>query len=231
MITADDPLLDVAIPYALDAVDDAQRRLIEARRRAAAPHMRRAFDRVVAGIRETMAIASSRTAVSAPARLRTTVLAAVRTDARKSVAANTWRRHRALAAAAAIVAVTGGVIWVSTLPQDRPTNITVEQIVDTAADRRTITAPVSGGGSMTVTFSPRHGAATVRLHDVPELAPQQTYQLWVLGTDVRSAGFAVPGSATVVADALATGKSVAVTIEPAGGSQLPTTTPLAKAEL
>lgn len=97
----------------------------------------------------------------------------------------------------------------------------------TAPGRRERTAPVASGGQASLVTTGRQAAFVAS--DLPKLAPERTYQLWLVqGTRVRSAGLLAPqdGRAVVLLDALGPRTSVAVSVEPAGGSEQPTTTPL-----
>lgn len=69
-------LLELATPYALDAVSDSERAAIETRV-AQAPAAVAAFDDEVRLIRETMAAVSASTPVEPPAALRGRLLASV----------------------------------------------------------------------------------------------------------------------------------------------------------
>ena len=93
-------LLELATPYALDAVSDEQRSDIE-RRKAAAPRpLAAAFDDEVRAVRETMAVISATTAVEPPARLRAATLAVIAPGGRRKIS---WRAAALASAAAAVV--------------------------------------------------------------------------------------------------------------------------------
>lgn len=102
-----------------------------------------------------------------------------------------------------------------------------------AADARVASAATSAGGTATVVASRRGGTVVFTSSGLPVLPPSSVYELWFIGSaGVRPAGL-VPtpdpddGSAVLV---LATGLSgddaVGVTVEPAGGTDAPTTTPI-----
>jgi len=80
--------------------------------------------------------------------------------------------------------------------------------------------------------------AVLRVRQLPALAPERTYQVWVIRAGVSApegvALFAVgaDGAADVVLDTpLASGDTVAVTEEPAGGSPAPTSDPVVVTKL
>jgi anti-sigma-K factor RskA len=86
---------------------------------------------------------------------------------------------------------------------------------------------IPGGGSNT---------ATLRLHGMPSLPRDETYQVWVKrrGEVVPQAIFSVgdDGSAlTAVGEDLGGADDVLVTREPAGGSRAPTTAPVVRVKL
>lgn len=179
-------------PYALDALDAAERARFERhlRRCATCPAEVRGFAAVAA----SLGVAAARTP---PPALKGRVLADVAAfDAARS-------------ADAEIAAVLS------------------------AADARVASAATSAGGTATVVASRRGGTVVFTSSGLPVLPPTSVYELWFIGSaGVRPAGL-VPasdlddGSAVLV---LATGllgdDAVGVTVEPAGGTDAPTTTPI-----
>jgi anti-sigma-K factor RskA len=73
------------------------------------------------------------------------------------------------------------------------------------------------------------------LVDLPPPSAGRTYEAWLIGADEKPlpAGTFKGGKAVVVGlDGNAAGrKTVAITVEPAGGSRTPTTPPVASAKL
>ena len=94
-------LLELAVPYALDAVSDSERADIERRLAGAPEPVVAAFRAQVAEARETLGTLSDATAVPPPAALRDRV---VRGN-RRVVREHRWRK--AVLAAAAVLAVGG----------------------------------------------------------------------------------------------------------------------------
>ncbi|MFD5831824.1 anti-sigma factor domain-containing protein [Lentzea sp. NPDC060358] len=83
----------------------------------------------------------------------------------------------------------------------------------------------SAGGEGTVVMSPSRDRAVFLAEDLPSLAPDRAYQLWVVGPDgPRSAGLV--RDEPVVAGGLTGARAIALTVEPSGGSPAPTTTPV-----
>jgi anti-sigma-K factor RskA len=102
-----------------------------------------------------------------------------------------------------------------------------------AADARVASAATSAGGTATVVASRRGGTMVFTSSGLPVLPPESVYELWFIGSaGVRPAGL-VPtpdpdGAAAVlvVASGLSRDDAVGVTVEPAGGTSAPTTTPI-----
>ena len=98
-------------------------------------------------------------------------------------------------------------------------------------DARIDMGKASIGGTVTAVVSPRDREAVVTTAGMPSPGGGKTYQLWVIGADgPRSAGLMSGGTAGATSPVLAadvrSGDSLAITIEPAGGSARPTTTPV-----
>jgi anti-sigma-K factor RskA len=98
-----------------------------------------------------------------------------------------------------------------------------------AADARIASAATSAGGTATVVASRRGAAAVFTSSGLPVLPPSSVYELWFIGSaGVRPAGLVPAGGATVpvLASGLSGDDAVGVTVEPAGGTNAPTTTPI-----
>nr|MDQ4008010.1 anti-sigma factor [Actinomycetota bacterium] len=99
-------------------------------------------------------------------------------------------------------------------------------------DAETTTADLRGGGTLTVIRSGELGRAVVLGDDLPAIGAERVYQLWLLdregnarSADVLIGGADVGGRGRLVRD-LRPGDRIAITREPAGGSEQPTTPPL-----
>lgn len=73
-------LLELATPYALNAVSDDERADIDRRVAAAPSPVAAAFNDEVRAVRETMAVVSAATTAEPPAHLRTAILDATKPD-------------------------------------------------------------------------------------------------------------------------------------------------------
>ena len=103
-----------------------------------------------------------------------------------------------------------------------------------APDALVASAATSAGGTATVVASWRAAAMVFTSVGLPVLPPTSVYELWFIGAGgARPAGL-VPtvspgtrqGTTPVLAAGLSGGDVVGVTVEPAGGSAAPTTSPI-----
>ena len=93
---------------------------------------------------------------------------------------------------------------------------------------------VSGGGAGTLVVSPEEGRALFTAADLPQPSADQTYQLWAIDdSGATSVGLLQPdsGRASQLIDVPAGSTTFGMTIEPAGGSEQPTTKPILLLEL
>ena len=153
-------LLELATPYALNAISDSERAAIDRQLAAAPATVAGAFNDEVRAVRETMAVVSAATAAEPPDRLRAAVLAGAQSDtARRS----RWRTAVLAAAAAIVVALAAFGAGVALRPA--PTPATAEQIM-AAPDVRSVSADVAGGKA-TVVFSRDMNAGVLLMNNVP----------------------------------------------------------------
>ncbi|MFJ2837839.1 anti-sigma factor domain-containing protein [Nocardia sp. NPDC087230] len=225
------PLLDDAYPYALDALDPQQRRAIDDELAAADPERAREFLAAVSRIRETMAALTVSDSVPPPARLEAALMRAldrldpqVRPLTRRDTQGKGWRLRWLTAAAAAVVAVGigTGVAVVIDRTNDGTGAITAQQVLD-QPDSRESSVAITGGGAMTVHQSTALGAAAVSFQDMPALPADRAYQLWRIPTGGAPRSVAVMEGPASVVTAVDAADTLAVTVEPAGGSAGPTT--------
>ena len=135
------------------------------------------------------------------------------------------RLAAALAAASLVVVVALGI----TQSDGAATAGAAISRVVTAPDARTQTMRTSAGGTVTVVVSAGQQAAVVSATGMRSLPPAQTYQLWVIGPDgARSAGLLprTGRAGPVLASGVEPGDRIGITVEPAGGTSGPTTTPV-----
>ncbi len=212
-------LLELATPYALDAVTDDERAAIERRLAASPSAVSDAFRREVRAVRETMSVVSASTALEPPEHLRTQVLAVAKPKRQFS-----WRTT--LIAAAAALAIGLGAVGAVLALRPTPTPSTAEQVLG-APDVHTVSDPIPGGGTATVIFSREKNAGVLVMNDVPKPKPGTVYQMWLINDlGPASAGImdaqAVSSSTTAVLPDLRHSTALAFTVEPGTGSAKPT---------
>ncbi|MEO3884544.1 anti-sigma factor [Nonomuraea sp. B5E05] len=104
-----------------------------------------------------------------------------------------------------------------------------------APDVRTVRLPVSTGGTGTVVVSRSAGRMVFTSSGLRDLPDSHDYELWLTGPEgARPAGLldrAAGGVTVPVVALLEGGRRVALTVEPAGGSEKPTTRPIMVARL
>ncbi|MFD8277406.1 anti-sigma factor [Streptomyces flaveolus] len=195
----------------------------------------------VAALQETLsALAAMHTAPVAPDVKARTLDAVTRVSQDRS-----RRQHRAagrrardfvLAVAVAAVAALGGVAtWQHSQAEDaralaaqaRSTSHALTDVT-TAPDATLHTAELAGGATAAVVVSRDQGRAVFTAQDLPTLTGNRVYELWYAAETgaLRPAGL-MHGAGEYYAHAmegpLAGAVAVSITIEPAGGSDQPTT--------
>jgi anti-sigma-K factor RskA len=229
--------------YVLDAVSDAEREEFER-------HLQHCptCEAEVRGLRETAARLALACAMTAPARMEQRVLAAAyqtrqlpplsadrprrslprRAFPRRAFPRRALPRRLAVLAAAASVAaaVALGITQLSAQHQLAQARATAIARVVTAPDAHVETARTSAGGSVTVVTSAALREAVVSASGMASLPSSRVYQVWVMSpSGARSAGL-IHGS-SLLASAVRPGDRIGITVEPAGGTARPTTTPVA----
>ena len=222
-------LLELATPYALHAVSDAERAVIDRQLAAAPPSVAEAFREEVRAVCETMTAVSAATAAEPPTRLRTAVLATVQPDTGRR---SRWRTALLAAAAAIVVGLAAFGAGIALRPSSKPSM--AEQIM-AAPDVRTVSGQLAGG-TATVMFSRDRNAGVLVMNNVPPPSQGTVYQMWLLGDKgPTSAGTmntaAVAPSTTDILTNLGSSSALAFTVEPGTGSPQPTGKILAKLEL
>jgi anti-sigma-K factor RskA len=226
--TFHDDLLDLAVPYALDAVSDGEREEIESKLASAALPVADAFYDEVRAVRETMAVVSAADAQEPPVELRQRMLAAVAADNVRTLptARRRWRTAVLSAAAAVVVGAAAIGIGVSLRPTAPAPQSTAQQVFS-AADVHTVYGAIPAGGTATVVFSRDRDAGVLVMNDVPPPSPGTVYQMWLVSPQGQtSAGTmdaeAVAPSTTAVLENLGDSTTLKFTVEPGGGSTQPT---------
>lgn len=249
MSTADVHALSGA--YALDALEPAEAAAFEQHLESCS-----SCRDEVRSLREAAGALSVDAEEAPPASLRSSVLAGIsqvrplppvgQVDAAAAepgpadeVAAARSRRGRMRApwlvgAAAALALVAGGAVVRSVQLGNELDSVSAQAAevtaVLTAPDATTTSASVTTGGRAAVVSSASLGKSVLVTDGMAPAPAGRTYQIWYLSDSgaPTSAGFVPEGSSTavVLSGDLATATGVGVTVEPAGGSPAPTTTPI-----
>lgn len=145
------------------------------------------------------------------------------------------RRWSTLLVAAAVLAAIGFGGWaVQSREQARDLSAQNEQVLQqnkeftellSAQDVRAVAGRFTDGGTGSVVLSRSEGKAILIASDLPDLPADKTYEAWTIKGDPQPAGVfsdTESGAILELPDEVFDAQSVAVTIEPAGGSPKPT---------
>jgi hypothetical protein len=224
--------------YVLDAVDDP------AEQHRFARHLRRcqACTAEVRSLREVATSLALAAAADPPPAMRERVMGAVGRTRQLAPEvdqhARSWRPRMTpviavFAAVAVVIACVLGIRLASTQRQLSAAQAQARAIsgVLSAPDARILSSRTTTGGVATVVVSAARRDLAITIAGLHALPDGQVYQLWLIGPPrTRSAGLlpaAVAGRVgPVLATGLVTGDKLGMTIEPAGGTNQPTTSPL-----
>lgn len=223
--------------YALDALSEVERRKFH-NHMAVCP----SCAQEVAEFRETAARLGSIAATAAPPGLRGRVLASIAqtgqlppASPRPRLSLRRWpARIGILAAAASVV----GAVLFGVLTNDANQRLNeelgqaqgeldqVRRMLD-APDVRAARAEATGGGTLTALVSRNRDEVLFLASGLPRIPADRTYQMWMIGGGrVRPAGLLTDEKHPVLANGVPPGGKIGLTVEPAGGSPSPTTTPI-----
>jgi anti-sigma factor RsiW len=222
--------------YAADALDAAEREVFEAHLRSCA-----SCRAEVVELQATTARLAVGASGAPPPALRERVLAEVARTRQLSPLGDVvrldqvrrgrpWYRQPATAAAALLLVVATGLggLAVEESQQKADAQRLAERIAAAASDpdRTVRTVPVAAGGTGTVVAA--DGIAIFHGKNLPRLPDGRAYQLWrISGRQAQSAGvLGRGGELTGVITDFAAGDAVGVTVEPASGSDQPTSDPV-----
>jgi anti-sigma-K factor RskA len=226
-------LHELTAPYALDALDAQEREAYEAH----LAQCGRCRDELASLSDAAVSLAYATASSAPPAELRERILESARAERVNVVPLRrrgAFRAVSALAAAAVAAAVALGV-WAASLSHrldQRSSALTAErQALALIAEPGARRIALHGrAGTLVVGADGRAALAVRRLPAAPR---GKTYELWVIaGGSPQPAGFLRGGgdvSAAVLRLRVPPSATVAATVEPAGGSQAPTTTPFMSA--
>jgi anti-sigma-K factor RskA len=225
-------LHSLVAPYALDALDDVERAQFEA-------HLGDCADcrAELAGFVATASRLGEAEEQAPPAALRERLMAEVATTRQERPTVVALHKKSALrrtlprlAMAAAFLVGTAGVggylnerDQVSDLRADRAAIIAVMS----ASDSTTIDRKFDGGGHVRLVSSDEADSAFIVASDLPGLEDGKVYQVWTVKGDSPTSQGVFAKSGTMVMEDLDGADRIAITVEPKGGSKLPTTEPIA----
>jgi anti-sigma-K factor RskA len=141
-------------------------------------------------------------------------------------------------AAAAVLLIAGAVVglnWTGVAGWGAQRDV---QAIASADDAQTTTVETTVGGEVTVVWSEELGRSAILAEGLPAVGDDETYELWYIDTSgeelaATPAGLFDPegGAAYVVLDGeFEPGLLIGITVEPAGGSDAPTTEPIVAIE-
>jgi anti-sigma-K factor RskA len=227
--------------YVLDAIEPAEQARFEHHLRRCKP-----CGHEVRGLAETATGLAMAVAMPPPAQLKERVLTEVAVTRQLPPAAEHHHRARpafrqawfprlavTVAVACLAAAVALGAVVLSTrreLDRTRAQNQAIAAVL-AAPDARVITQASAVGGTATVVVSRAEQKMIFTTAGLPPLPAAKVYELWLIGPpQVRAAGLLPAPSAgktaPLLASGLVAGDKVGVTVEPAGGTSKPTTTPI-----
>jgi anti-sigma-K factor RskA len=237
--------------YVVDALDDAERAAFEAH----LPGCRDCRDEV-ASLREATALMADEAAVTPPESLRASVLSGISTirplppavehgpveEPGAATVVPMRRRSRvrlaALAAAAAVLAIVGvGAVlqpWQDRTQEPPAATLSPADRVLAADDAKHVSVTFTDGSKATVVRSLSQGRAVLVTSDMAAPPSGKTFEVWLqddTGHMAPAGLMSKPGDNKVLLRgdaARATG--VGITVEPAGGSEQPTSDPIALLE-
>jgi anti-sigma-K factor RskA len=222
----------LAGPYALDALDDDERERFE-QHLSGCDTCRADLE----GFRVATGVLARAVAEPAPPSLQDRVLAEVQRTRQVSPLrgrlSRRWpvRPAALVAAAALVVALVSGALAVDARRDaDRLRDLAPLAALAQAPDLTSVEL-VGGPGSTWFTYAASHGRGVMVADGLEPPPEHHTYQLWVIsGGAPRPVGIFDPnaeGHARLPVEAApAPGDRLAVTVEPDGGSPLPTTSPV-----
>lgn len=141
-------------------------------------------------------------------------------------------------AAAAVLLIAGAVVglnWTGIAGWGAQREV---QAIASADDAQTATVETAVGGEVTIVWSEQLGRSAILAEGLPDVGDDETYELWYIdasGEELAAtpAGLFDPdgGAAYVVLDGeFEPGLLIGITVEPAGGSDAPTTEPIVAIE-
>ncbi|HEY7595178.1 MAG TPA: anti-sigma factor [Actinophytocola sp.] len=222
--------------YVLDAVSPDERMVFER-------HLGDcdACRQEVTELRETASRLGAAVAEPPPPRLKASVMAQIRDTRQLPPEApvvplrrdrSPWALRLSAAAAVVLLVVSGvlGVLLVQARQSDEPTDAQAAAIAEIvrAGDARVVNQADADTGRMTALMSRSADKMLLLTGDLKAAPSGHDYQAWTIGSKIESAGLIQPddGKAALEVSGIDAAQAVGITIEPAGGSDQPTSDPI-----
>jgi anti-sigma-K factor RskA len=214
--------------YAVDALDDLEARRFEQHLTACS-----SCRDDVAGFVTALGSLATAAAELPPPGLRATVIQAV--DQNRQTAASVPKRphiQRHTLAVFAVLSIAACTVFAVLLvgQSHRSSQLSAKALVVEAADAQT-SQLVGGAAQVRVTYSSRENSSVLLADGLASAPPGQVYELWFIsnGTPQRAATFQTDArrhASIRIGRAPVSGSVLAITVEPTGGSDTPSGTPL-----
>jgi anti-sigma-K factor RskA len=193
----------------------------------------------VTELRETASRLGAAAAMAPPPLLKQNVMAQIRNVRQVPPEApvvplrrpgSPWALRLSAAAAAVLLVVSGllGVLLVQARSGTEvdPQAVAIAEIVR-AGDAQVVNQGNETDGRMTALMSVSADKALLLSDDMKAAPSGKTYQAWTIGAEVKSAGLIEPedGKVALEVEGIDVAQAVGITVEPAGGSDRPSTKP------
>jgi anti-sigma-K factor RskA len=219
-------------PYALDALDAEERVRFEA-------HLEHCptCQAELAGFQATAARLGEAVGQTPPAALRSRLLAEIATTPQERPVVTAMGQRRGLrrtlprlAVAAAFVigavGVGGYVVERDRASEEHDRNVAITRVLS-SKDAQTVAKTFSAGGNVRMVMSPSKDTAVIFANRLPDPGDGKVYQVWLIDASGPVDQGTFRRSGDMVMKGITKADSVAVTVEPEGGSKRPTTAPIA----
>jgi anti-sigma-K factor RskA len=139
-----------------------------------------------------------------------------------------WAPRLLLAAAAAALVVAGGIGIAQLQQEDQPDSLLAEGVVRVfaAEDAHTAKMPTEIGGEIRVAASPELNQMAVDTDGLPPPPEDHVYQLWAVHDGSMESVTVLEPEKGASMEMPTPDTEVAITVEPLGGSEQPTTDPI-----
>lgn len=219
-------------PYALDALDAEERERFET-------HLEQCptCQAELAGFQATASRLGEAVGQTPPAGLRKRLLAEIATTPQERPAVTVLAQRRGLrrtlprlAVAAAFLVgaagVGGYVVERDRASDEHDRNEAITRVLS-SKDAQTLAKSFPTGGNVRMVMSPSKDTAVIFANELPDPGSGKVYQVWLIDGSGPIDQGTFRRSGDMVMEGISDADSVAVTVEPEGGSRLPTTEPIA----